>query len=271
MGIWLGPRGRSGIEAGDFQYSGNYLFKTDGHGNWEMALLDGSAASLQFLKNPGKVDIFLVAGGQKAKYYWETPQNAKNGPSHGGIGGNGGETVTARGVTLATGTAYSVNIGAGDQNTTLSGGDVNLIAVGGNGLTGGEGGIAAQDATIDAPAVSDGVYAYGEASDTLLFTETEFPGHRFGAPGGGGGSMLYINQNNNSSGALGGESNGPDHEYGKGGGYNSRNGSQGYPRHGQGGGGPYYWWTGSASRYGDGTEAALGLGGSGVMFIRNAR
>lgn len=273
MGIWLGPRGRSGIEAGDFLYSGNYLFKSDGHGNWEMALLDGRAATLQFLKNPGKVDLFLVAGGQTAKYYNGTPQNAQYGPSHGGIGGNGGETLTMRGVQLSTGTAYSVSIGGSDQNTTLSGGGLNLIAVGGNGISGGEGGVATQDGPTHAPTVSDGVYAYGEASDTLMFTEEEFPGHLFGAPGGGGGSMLYVNQSNNSAGALGGESNGPAHEYGKGGVYNpyERNGSSGYPRHGQGGGGPYFWFTGSVSRYGDGTDAALGSGGSGVMFIRNAR
>lgn len=273
MGIWLGPRGHSGIEAGDFLYSGDFQFTTDGHGNWEMALLDGNAATLQFLKNPGKVDFFLVAGGQTAKYYGGTDQNAYSGPSHGGIGGNGGETLTARNVQLSTGTAYSVSIGGSDQNTSFSGGGLNLIAVGGNGIAGGVGGVAAQDGKTDAPAVSDGVYAYGENSDTLMFTESEFPGHLFGAPGGGGGSMLYVNQSNNSAGALGGESNGPDHEYGKGGAYNpyARNGSQGYPRHGQGGGGPYYWWTGSASRYGDGTAAALGIGGSGVLFIRNAR
>lgn len=272
MGVWLGPRSRRGIKEGEFSYTGNYLFKSEGH-NWEIALLDGTSASLQFLKNPGKVDLFLVAGGQTAKYYWERPQDAVNGPSHGGIGGNGGETLTMRGVQLSTGIAYSVSIGGSDQNTTFSGGGESLIAVGGNGLPGGEGGVSTTDGPTHAPTVSDGVYAYEDVSDTLMFTEAEFPGHLFGAPGGGGGCMLYVNQSNNSAGALGGESNGPDHEYGKGGVYNpyARNGSQGYPRHGQGGGGPYYWWTGSAPRYGDGTDAALGSGGSGVMFIRNHR
>ena len=269
MGIWLGPSGRSGIETGDFQYSGNYLFTSDGHGNWEMALLDGSAASLLFLKNPGKVDMFLVAGGQTAPYYQGSPQNAYYGPSNGCPGGNGGETLTRKNVQLSTGTAYSVSIGGSDQNTTFSGGGLNLIAVGGNGLAGGVGGVAAQDTKIDAPAVRDGVYAYGEESDSLMFTEAEFPGHLFGPPGGGAGSMLYVNQNNNSAGALGGESNGPNHEYGKGGGYSNRNGSPGYPRHGQGGGGAYYYWTSTGG--GRASYGTPGPGGSGVLFIRNAR
>ena len=269
MGIWLGPRGRIGIEIGDFQYSGNYLFTSDGHGNWEMALLDGSAASLQFLKNPGKVDMFLVAGGQTAPYYQGSPQNAYYGPSNGCPGGNGGETLTRRSVQLSTGTAYSVSIGGSDQNTTFSGGGLSLVAVGGNGIAGGVGGVAAQGSKTDAPSVPNGVYAYGEESDTMLLTEAQFPGHLFGAPGGGAGSMLGVDGNYNTLPALGGESNGPNHEYGKGGGYSDHNGSQGYPRHGQGGGGAYYYWIftgGGRASYG-----TPGPGGSGVLFIRNAR
>ena len=268
MGIWLGPRGRRAITKNDFTYNGNYIFTTDGK-NWEIALLGGNAASLVFTKNPGKVDIFAVAGGAKASYYSSTPQNAQVGPSHGAPGGNGGECVTRSGISLAANTNYSVSIGGSDQNTTISGGDLSITAASGHGSSGGAGGIAAQDTTTNASAGTAGVYAYGKPSDTLI--TNAFKGHKFGAGGGGGGSMLYIDQNKNSLPANGGESNGPNHEYGKGGSYGSKKGSAGYPNHGQGGGGPYFWYTGSANRYGDGTDSSLGLGGSGIVFIRNAQ
>lgn len=268
MGIWLGPRGSGGITENDFTYSGNYIFTQSGK-NWEMALLDGNAASLVFSKNPGKVDIFAVAGGSKASYYGTTPQNAQVGPSHGAPGGRGGECVTRRAVKLAANTNYSVSIGGSDQSTTISGGDLSITAASGLGSLGGVGGVAAQDTTTNATAGADGVFAYGEESDTLI--TTEFQGHRFGSGGGAGGAMLFIDQNKNALNSLGGESNGPNDDYGKGGSYGSRNGSAGYPNHGQGGGGPYFWFTGSANRYGDGTDNALGLGGSGIVFIRNAQ
>ena len=270
MGIWLGPCGKRAITESDFSYGGNYIFTTSPDGkHWELALLDGNATSLVFTKNPGKVDIFAVAGGAKASYYGTTPQNAQVGPSNGGPGGNGGECVTRSAVSLAANTNYSVSIGGSDQSTTISGGDLSITAASGLGSSGGVGGMAAQDRTTDASNGTDGVFAYGKPSDTLI--TTAFQGHKFGAGGGGGGSMLYVDQTKNSLNGLGGESNGPNHEYGKGGIYSKKNGSAGYPNHGQGGGGPYYWYTGSANRYGDGTDNALGLGGSGIIFIRDAQ
>lgn len=268
MGIWLGPMGIGSIKAGDFSYSGNYIFTTNGK-HWELALLDGNAASLVFYKNPGKVDIFAVAGGSKASYYASTPQNANYGPAHGAPGGAGGECVTQNAVRLSSNVNYSVSIGGSDQSTTISGGDLSITAASGLGSLGGVGGIAAQDSTTNATDGADGVFAYGENSDTLI--TPAFQGHKFGAGGGAGGAMLYIDQNKNALNSLGGESNGPNHEYGKGGSYGGRNGSAGYPNHGQGGGGPYFWYTGSANRYGDGTDNALGLGGSGIIFIRDAQ
>lgn len=274
MGVWLGPYRKKGIKEEDFQYSGQYIFASDEHGNWELALLTGNTTSLYFLKTPGKVDLFLVAGGKTASYYPDTPQNAYQGPSHGGIGGNGGETITKLNEKLVSKTSYNITIGNSDENTIFSGGGINFVAGNNEGITGGTGGLAAYDTTVDAPAPSDGIYAYNENSDTLMFTEQQLQGHRFGAPGGGGGSMVQVNQYSSqayASNALGGESNGLNHEYGKGGSYGSKNGSSGYANHGQGGGGPYYWWTGSVSRYGDGTDAALGKGGSGIIIIRNHR
>lgn len=267
MGIWLGPRGSAGLKETDFSYSGNYRFKADGN-RWELALLSGNSASLVFHRNPGRVDIFAAGGGQTAPYYEGTPQNANVGPSHGSPGGKGGECVSLRGASLAANTNYAVSIGTSDQATSIVGGDLSMIAAPAGGSLGGVGGIASQDGKTDATPGRDGVFAYGESSDTMLFTEAEFPGHKFGSGGGGAGSMLLVNQSNNTFGALGGESNGPNHEYGLGGDYNRHDGSAGYPNHGQGGGGAYYYRIttgGGANRYGN-----PGAGGSGIILIRGA-
>ena len=166
-----------------------------------------------------------------------------------------------------------MTIGASDNNSSVIGGGVSYTAVSGNGSSGGDGAIVQNSITEPSPG-ADGVYAYGEESDTLMFTEAEFPGHLFG-PGGSGGGAHCGSTSKWSQGALGGESNGPNHEYGKGGRYLSgypslANGADGYANHGQGGGGAAYWWTGSVSRYGDGSGNVQGKGGSGVVFIRNA-
>ena len=272
MGIWLGPMGNNIITEADFTYDGDYLFTSDGR-NWEMALLTGSASSLVFFKNPGNVDMTIVAGGQTARQYAGEQPSAYNGPSYGSYGGNGGGVVPVRGVQLSANTNYAVTIGASDNNSSVIGGGVSYTAVSGNGSSGGDGAIVQNSITEPSPG-ADGVYAYGEESDTLMFTEAEFPGHLFG-PGGSGGGAHCGSTSKWSQGALGGESNGPNHEYGKGGRYLSgypslANGADGYANHGQGGGGAAYWWTGSVSRYGDGSGNVQGKGGSGVVFIRNA-
>lgn len=271
MGIWLGPMGNHAIQEGDFYYEGNYTFTSDGK-NWELALLDGSAASLVFYKNPGKVDLFAVAGGQPGGATDPNDANysAYNGPSKGGDGGNGGGCVNADGIPFAANTNYAVTIGASGANTTITGGGVSYTAVSGSGSAGGTGGNGTySQGHTDATAGTDGVWAYNKSSDTLM--TAEFIGHKFGAGGGGAGCMVYHNQNNNALYALGGESNGPNHEYGKGGEYNEyrRNGSSGYPNHGQGGGGAYFYWIASGS--GRSASGTPGSGGSGIVFIRNAR
>lgn len=274
MVIWNGPRSLPMLTAADIEYDGDMLFTSNGY-NWELALLSGSAASLRFLRNPGFVDLFLVAGGESASYYSGDSQNAYRGPSHGGPGGKGGECVTVEGVKLEKETDYIVSIGGSDQNTTITMGNTSYTARPGFGADGGDGATITSDGVIPPEDGDDGYFAYGKETDTLLFTEAEFAGHRFGPGGSGGGAHMGANSTW-SGGALGGESNGDQHQYGKGGRYvpgypASANGSEGNANHGQGGGGPAYWWTGSASRYGDGTADALGKGGSGVLLIRGHR
>lgn len=272
MVVWNGPRGMPKITAADLEYSGNMLFTSDGE-NWEAVLLDGAAATLRFKKNPGLVDIFMVAGGQSASYYAGAEQNAYSGPSHGCPGGAGGECVTLEAVKLEKETDYTVSIGGSDQDTTINLDERTYRARSGYGSAGGVGATVSSSGTIVPANGDDGVFAYGEDQDTLLIDD--FAGHKFGPGGGGGGA--HLGSNGAFSGAgLGGESNGSEHQHGKGGRYlrgypGSANGADGYANHGQGGGGPAYWWMGSASRYGDGTENALGKGGSGVMFIRGHR
>lgn len=269
MGIWLGPRGKTVITKNDFSYSGNYLFKSDGD-HWELALLDGDSDYLVFTKNPGLVDIFIVAGGASGK---TGSGSAQYGPTYGGDGGAGGECINADGILMQSGVNYSATIGLTDQSTSLSGGGLNYTARTGYGEDGGRGGCASQGSSYDADPGDDGVYAYNKVSDTLLFTEQEFPGHRFGAGGGGGGCMISISGYpwSNVSGALGGESNGSGHIYGAGA-YSSvtssDNASAGFAKHGQGGGGAYRYWYYQSSQTRNGT---VGTGGSGVIFIRDAR
>lgn len=271
MGVWKGPMGGAQpITAADISYSGSMSFASSGK-NWEVALKSGSAATLRFLKKPGKVDIFLVAGGQSAHAY--TPQESANqGPSHGAYGGNGGECVTET-VKLQQGVDYSVTVGGSDANSSIVVGGTTYTARSGYGSAGGDGAVVQSSVSSQPEDGTDGVYAYGKQTDTLLLSD--FSGHKFGAGGGGGGAHCG-SSGAYSVGSLGGESNGDSHQYGKGGKYQvgytgAVNGADGFANHGQGGGGACYWWTGSTSRHGDGTANAQGKGGSGIIIIRNHR
>lgn len=273
MGIWLGPIGAGTIEQGDFSYAGDYVFTVDPNNSrkWELAILSGSASDLVFLKNPGLVDIFMVAGGQSGSY---GSGYAYGGSNIGGKGGNGGECKTESSVALAANTNYKVTIGASDGNTTFSGGGLSFIAVSGNGKPGGAGGQSSTNTAYvyDATPGTDGDFAFGEQSSTLI--TPGFIGHRFGQGGGGAGGMIAQYPNTYSymaDGARGGKTNNAtnpqqDGSAGAGArtsGIGGHNGTNGLANHGQGGGG--------AELYANGYNNAngyVGSGGSGVMFIR---
>ena len=138
MVIWNGPRRLPMLTAADIEYEGDMLFTSNGN-NWELALLSGETATLRFLRNPGFVDLFLVAGGQSAAYYAGAEQNAYSGPSHGCPGGKGGECVTVEGVKLSSETDYSVSIGGSDEDTTMEVGETVYAARSGYGSDGGVG------------------------------------------------------------------------------------------------------------------------------------
>lgn len=247
MGIWLGPRGSSAITRNDFSYSGNYLFNETDAG-WELALLDGTDASLVWHRAPGLVDLFLVAGGKGG--------GSCGGDAYGGKGGNGGECKTILGLLFQEG-AYTATVGSGGKDSSLSSpGGTSYIAQTGQGAEGGRGSQSGNSGNINAGAGADGVLAFG-GQDCVCFA-----GRKFGAGAGGAGSTA-------SSFASHAAANGGETGAGKGGSANGGNGSNGGANTGSGGGGAgigYSTAGGAHHIYG-----SPGTGGSGIIIIRSAR
>ena len=240
MGIWLGPMGGNGIGANDFTFTGQSSYTSSG-GYWEIALTGGENATLVFLKPPGAVDIFLVAGGKTG--------GKGGGNAYGGRGGAGGELKTIPGVALEVGVSYGVTVGASDKDSkfTIPGG-TEYIAQSGQGQTGGRGGQCGDSGNVTAGAGSDGSLAFN-GNDCL-----SFPGRKFGASGGGGGctSSGYDSKNP----AKGGETGA-----GKGGDSYGSPGVNATANTGSGGGGQGYN-AATSKVWGPGS------GGSGVILIR---
>ena len=236
------------ISENDFTFGGGYLFNSDGT-NWELALLSGSSASLNFRKNPGAVDIFLVGGGAAG--------GSGSGDAEGGNGGAGGECVTQQNVQLAKNTNYSITIGDSGQATTGFG----KTASSGGGSPGGHGAIVTGNSrTRSASSGSAGVYAFGSSSSLI----NSLSGRKFGAGGGGGeaynSSYVYSNSSSHGGSNDGGETGG-----GRGGllGMNGDTAATaGGANTGAGGGGAGYRYNGGGT---------VGAGGSGIIIIRNHR
>ena len=274
MGIWLGPIGKPTITNADITYSGDFIFTVDPTDStkWELAILSGSATDLVFLKNPGVVDIFMVAGGASGSEGGDG--NGYIGPNPGGKGGNGGECKTVSSVRLSPNTNYEVTIGSSNQNTSFIGGNLSYTAVTGLGSPGGAGGRASSDGyAYDASAGSPGIFAFNETSSTII--TPGFINHRFGQGGGGAGGILTFHPNYYqyfADGKLGGKTNNasnPSIDGSGGAGAKSskvsgNSGAAGLANHGQGGGGSAIWADGSnVSHWPSG-----GAGGSGIIFIR---
>lgn len=178
----------------------------DGTVNWEIALLSGSNAVLNFGRVVDYVDVFLVGGGQSAV-------------GQGGRGGYGGACVTCSGETkipVSGNTNYPFTVGGSGGDTTI----FDRTASSGGGSAGGVGGINCTEG-------SDGVYAFSNAASLL------YSGRKYGAGGGGGGynhrRQGYV------PGAGGGETGG-----GTGGMNLSTGGTDGEANTGGGGGGLYW-------------------------------
>lgn len=238
-----------------------------------------------------KVDIFCVGGGQTgglASYQHQSvPVPADNGAYYlryhtrfGGDGGNGGQTVTKRSVSVVEGAAYSVIVGASDGNTAVGNLCTALAGAVGRGSGAGRGSMMHEEKDDDDNTLnsyynpsnggSDGnkgdnttVYYqdaclpylewYGKAGQgtaTRAFGESN--GTLYAAGGGGGvGIWQYTNR------AYGGTPGGGN------GALWAAPGGAATPNTGSGGGGASLVDTGRPA-----ASTSPGAGGSGIVIIR---
>lgn len=197
--------------------------------NWELALLSGSNATLTFSRVVDKIDVFLVGGG-------------KTGDT--GNGGAGGQRLTATGVSVSSGTAYTFTVGGKDAATSI----FNRTATSGGGAAGGRGGTNVPSAEKG----GDGAYAFGKEASLL------YSGRKYGA-GGGGGGLNSRRPDSSFGGGAGGVTGGGTGAFGV-----AADGEAGAANTGSGGGGGY--WDDFTYQASNG-----GAGGSGIIIIRNAR
>lgn len=230
--------------------------------NWELVFQrpanapSGPTTTITFSKNVD-VEIFAVGGGQPGSAGEDAfiSADGNNYFAYGGAGGNGGEAKTAT-KQLLKDVAYSVTVGGSGMSTSFDDSQhtINVTAASGSGAAGGVG-ARTRDTARDGGAGGDGVYAFGDAN--TLYN----PGAKYGAGGGGGSAgAALIEKPAGAGGTTGG---------GAGGGISGTHsaGANGQANTGAGGGG------GSAFAYVHDSEGcpAGGLGGSGIVIIRNAR
>jgi len=210
--------------------------------------------------------------------------------------GGGGSSLTA--LELTTGTAYTITIGAGGvaasstndrgfsgENSVISGSDITDITSTGGGAGGGGpgngayvggsggGGSDGTGVTVGAAGTANQGYAGGTASGT---------NEGYNGAGGGGASAVGVNGAGQSGGTAGAGGagvastiTGSSVTRGGGGGGASYNGTVGAGGSGGGGAGSHYnvsATAGTANTGGGGgaTQAAVGVGGSGVVILRMA-
>lgn len=224
---------------------------TDSSGNWELVFTKDF--EITFSRIPGPVDIFVVGGGGKAGSNAGNYISRTNVYAQGGRGGGGGECITRSGMQLTAGQTYSGSIGKSGTSTSAFGITAAAGALGG-GAAGAQCayqyGSSAQTYATDAGTADAGVLAFGDA-DTLYR-----PGFLYGADGGGGSAKAYTQEGDASAGGTsGGGSGGTGDNFGS--------GSAGAANSGGGGGG--------GARHNDTVSGSPGLGGSGIVIMRNAR
>ena len=261
----------------EFTFNGNYELINDGNNTYRLRLLESGTFSVNTDLN---VDIFLVGGGGGGG-------NASDSGSKRPGGGGGGYTKTVTGVSLTSGTSYSVTVGTGGNGGSAGGQSKftnSYIANGGKAggtplgeNTGGDGGSGGGGGTNSTNTYgtggyngSDGADGYGGStygnqggkgqgtttcefgeytSSSCVYTDNGY----YGLYGGGGGGAIYVDSSTSPypSGAEGG--------YGGGGNGGTRLFSSvtaGAANTGGGGGGGGYY------------EKTGGKGGSGIVILR---
>ena len=279
--------GSSGEYSGppEFTYTGQYEFIDDGDGNWRLKFLT-SGTFVLLRPSELQIDVFLVGGGGGGA-------GAHN--AQGGGGGGGGYTATHNLITIEKGVEYPIVVGlggaAGTSNLNKNSGtpgrdggvssafgfsanggkgglmgrvvsDMSRGGKGGDGGSGGGAGCIDNSRYMPGNGGSDGkngggstpvggysdVGGTGQGTTTREFGDTD--GDLYSGGGGGGG----IWSSGNSTGGDGG---------GGAGGGSKVDGQPGTPNTGGGGGGA------NTEAYLDGRYP--GVGGSGIVIIRNTR
>ena len=237
----LGAESGSGFP--EFTYTGQWApliddGKEESTQNWRLKLL--TTGTLTFTKDPGTLDVFLVGGGGNGAVV------NNSGGSSGGGGGAGGKTLTI-GIKPTKNEPYEIVVGgsAGDTSAfgaTAEAGGSGSGSKGGSGGSGGGGGGASVGGTNGGDGTSaKGSGGLGQGTNTYEFGEE---GTTLYSGGGGGGAWGGSTSNYGQAG---------DETAGSGG---NKIGGNGLANRGGGGGGA-------------GTTA--GLGGSGIVIIRNHR
>ena len=161
-----------------YTYTGEHEKIDDGNGNWRIKLKSSGILTFTNLgKWDGKLDVFCVGGGSSNPY---------------NMGGSGGNTLTAA-TTVAVGTAYEVQIGAGGTNRG-KGGDTTFgtfKALGGDpagGTGSGGGGTSSTNAGAGGTDGGAGLLGgrQGQGTTTREFGETD--GDLYSGGGGGASS-----------------------------------------------------------------------------------
>ena len=258
-----GQGGSNFITDSDYTFSGdpNAILYSSSGTDWEIIILEAAAATLNFTKRPGLVDVCLVSAGNNGYAANASGGNARK-------GGNGGEVLNSIGFTLDSG-GYVVNVGTNnvDSNTNTfiknSGSDTALVeADPANGATNGGNTTGAEDGNG-----GDGEYAFG---DDGVINQT-YKTRKYGAGGGRGG--VYVKNSSTGiitpSGVSGTNGTGGTTGGGVGAGAveSDTNGHSATDNTGSGGGGGRIFTAGGQTY----TNSIGGTGGSGIIIIRNHR
>lgn len=244
---------------------GTYAYREQADGdtnNWELALLSGTRAKINFARTTGPIDVFMIGGGNPG-YQGSVKDNVVRG----GKGGQSGGRVTRRNMEVEEGVDYSFTVGGSGASTFIFG----QSTMNGQETSGGAGAsveIAYHPPVTQAEEGSNGEYAFG-AETSLLFS-----GRRYGASGGGGGigvseTVSYEipgegSRQTEMSVLLPGQGGGVTG--GGSGGNNVTAAVSGTSNTGSGGGGAFL-----GTDHGRNTYGSVGAGGSGIIIIRNAR
>lgn len=263
-----GGFGRGGaITEDSFTFDGAYEFARNENGDWELLLLE--SGTLNWLKNPGFVDMCLIGAGKNGDDGQVTGMY-KGAYVYSGKGGDGGRVLNVPGAELV-GTC-NVTVGTAEGETSITNGTNTWTSA--NGAAPKEGGRRAEmpqqivsSGTLN-DAGKDGVFAYGAVSDETMCPSVT---GKLLAPSGGAGhannGIEYAGAPSYWDGVYTDQKGGKNAAGQTGAGAGAtRNHRNGFDADGIGAGGGGGYADGIANSHGIG-----GAGSNGALLIRNRR